>query len=68
MKKFKIPGVTISWKRLFGITKLKREFTKATGIPTTKAGMERKLGKMIIDLFTGKKKKKSKSDIDETLE
>ncbi len=70
MKKFKIPGVTISWKKLFGITKLKREFTKATGIPTTKAGLERKLGKMIIDVFTGKKTKKKKSgkDISENIE
>jgi hypothetical protein len=39
-----IPGVSFSWKRAIGITKLKRQFTQATGIPTTKSGIERKIG------------------------
>lgn len=54
-----IPGVniTISWKRLLGITKLKRWFTNKTGIPTTEAGLQRKIGRWIINLFTGKGKK-----------
>ncbi len=51
-----IPGVnlTISWKKLLGITALKRKFTKATGIPTTEAGIQRKIGKWLIGLITGK--------------
>ena len=54
-----IPGVniTISWKRLLGITKLKRWFTNKTGIPTTEAGLQRKIGRWIINLITGKGKK-----------
>ena len=52
----KIPGVSFSLKRALGITKLKRKFTQATGIPTTKSGVERKIGSAIIDLLTGKKK------------
>ena len=54
-----IPGVnlTISWKRLLGITKLKRWFTNKTGIPTTEAGLQRKIGKWLINLVTGKGKK-----------
>ena len=52
----KIPGVSFSLKRALGITKLKREFTKATGIPTTKSGVERKLGGAIINLLTEKKR------------
>ena len=36
----KIPGVSFSLKRALGITQLKRRFTKATGIPTTKTGVE----------------------------
>ena len=53
-----IPGVniTISWKRLLGITKLKRWFTNKTGIPTTEAGLQRKIGRWIINIFTGKGK------------
>ena len=39
-----IPGLSFSWKRAIGITKLKRQFTQATGIPTTKSGIERKIG------------------------
>lgn len=34
-----------SWKRFFGITKLKRKISKATGIPLTKSGRQRKFGK-----------------------
>jgi hypothetical protein len=50
-----IPGLSFSWKRALGVTQLKREFTKKTGIPTTKAGVERKLGNMIIKSIFGKK-------------
>lgn len=46
-KKSVIPGLSFSWKRAFGITKAKRKIAKATGIPTTKAGRQRKLGKIL---------------------
>lgn len=55
MSNTKIPGLSFSWKRAIGITKLKREFTKATGIPTTKNGIERKLGSMIINTIFKKR-------------
>jgi len=63
-KKTRIPGVTFSWRRALGITKLKRKFAKETGIPLTKAGWERKIGRMVIDLFSGKglKSKKDKDN------
>ena len=44
-----IPGLSFSWKRALGITQAKQNFAKKTGIPTSKAGMERKVGKMLID-------------------
>lgn len=47
MSKSKIPGLSFSWKRALGITKMKRKISKATGIPTTKAGRQRKLGKRL---------------------
>lgn len=56
MTNTKIPGVSFSLKRALGITKLKRQFTKSTGIPTTKSGIERKIGQMVIDLLLGKNK------------
>lgn len=46
-----------SWKTLFGITNAKRQFARQTGIPTTKSGVERKVGRMVLDLLFGKKKK-----------
>lgn len=44
---FKIPGLSFSWKRALGITSIKRKIAKATGIPTTKAGRQRKVGKLL---------------------
>ena len=49
MSNTKIPGLSFSLKRALGVTKVKREFTKVTGIPTTNAGVERKIGRMIIN-------------------
>lgn len=44
-----IPGLTFSWKRALGITQAKQSFARQTGVPTSKAGVERKIGKMILD-------------------
>lgn len=46
-KKSLIPGLSFSWKRALGVTKVKRKIAKATGIPTTKSGRRNKLGKML---------------------
>ena len=42
MSKFKIPGVSFSLNRALGITQAKQKFARETGIPTSKAGFERK--------------------------
>ena len=36
-----------SWKRALGITKAKSRISRATGIPFTKSGRQRKIGKMV---------------------
>mgnify|MGYP003207423971 len=54
--KIKIPGVTFSWKRALGITKVKQQIARETGIPTTKQGLERKIGATILDLLFNKKR------------
>lgn len=46
-KKLHIPGLFFSWKKALGVTKAKRKIAKATGIPTTKAGRQRKIGKVL---------------------
>lgn len=51
----KIPGVSFSLNRALGITKAKQNFARKTGIHTTKAGLERKIGKMVINAIIGKK-------------
>lgn len=50
----KIPGLSFSWKRALGVTEAKRQFAKKTGIPTTKAGLERKIGKIVLKNILGK--------------
>lgn len=52
----KIPGLSFSLNRALGITKLNRRFTKVIGIPTTKTGMEQKIGKAVINLILKKNK------------
>lgn len=53
-KKFKIPGLTFSWKRALGITRLKQMIARKTGIPTTKEGRQRKIERMFFRSFFGK--------------
>lgn len=36
-----------SWKRATGITRAKQSISRATGIPMTKSGRQRKIGKMV---------------------
>jgi hypothetical protein len=51
----RIPGVTFSLKRALGITKIKQKFARETGIPTSRTGLERKIGNTIIKAILGKK-------------
>lgn len=53
----KIPGLSFSLKRAVGITAAKQKISRKTGIPLTKGGLERKVGKAVINSITGKKKK-----------
>lgn len=53
-KKFKIPGLTFSWKRALGITSMKRKIARTTGIPTTKQGRKRKLERTLWRSIFGK--------------
>jgi hypothetical protein len=48
-------GFSFSWKRALGITAAKSKFARETGIPTSKSGVERKLGTMLLKFFFEKK-------------
>lgn len=50
-------GLTFSLKRAIGVSGLKTKVARKTGLPTTKLGLERKIGGAIIGLVVGKKHK-----------
>jgi hypothetical protein len=46
-------GFSFSWKRSLGITAAKQKFARETGIPTSVSGIERKIGRSVLNLFLG---------------
>ena len=50
-------GFSFSLKRALGITAVKQNISKKTGIPLTKQGVERKIGGALLQKVTGKKKR-----------
>lgn len=51
-------GLTFSLKRAVGISGLKTKIARKTSIPTTKQGLERKIGQAVLSAVTGGKKRK----------
>ena len=56
MSKFKIPGISFSLNRALGITQGKQKVSREAGNPTSKTGLERKVGKMVLNAIFGKKR------------
>ena len=50
-----IPGLSFSWKRALGISQARSNFARQTGIPTTRAGLERKIGNTLLSLLFKKR-------------
>ncbi|MEY2703133.1 MAG: hypothetical protein RLY43_1771 [Bacteroidota bacterium] len=48
-------GFSFSWKRALGITAFKQKIARSTGVPTSKSGLERKIGKSILNILLGNK-------------
>jgi hypothetical protein len=48
-------GFSFSWKRLLGISGFRSSIAHQTGVPTTRGGMERKIGRWFLHLIFGKK-------------
>ena len=44
-------GFSFSWKRALGITAVKQKFARETSIPTSVNGIERKVGRSVINLL-----------------
>lgn len=49
-----IPGLSFSRKRALGVLQAKQKFARQTGIPTSKAGLERKIGSFLLKMLFGK--------------
>jgi len=41
------PGLSFSWKRALGVSKLKSKIGRATGVPLTRSGRRSKLGRLL---------------------
>ena len=46
-------GFSFSLSRALGISSAKQKFARQTGIPTTKSGIERKVGRTLLNLLFG---------------
>lgn len=53
----KLKGLSFSLKRAIGISGIKQKIAIASGIPTTKSGLERKIGHIILEKVKPTKKK-----------
>lgn len=53
MSRRKTYGFSFSWKRALGISALRGKIARATGIPTTKSGLQRKLGRSALGIGAG---------------
>jgi len=46
-KKKGIPGLSYSWKRAIGLSSAKGKLSRIIGIPLTRSGRQRKMGRMM---------------------
>ena len=46
-------GFSFSWKRALGITAVKQKIARQTGIPTSVNGIERKIGRTVLNTLFG---------------
>jgi len=49
-----VKGLTFSLKRAVGISGIKNSIAQKTGIPTTQGGLERKIGREILNKMNNK--------------
>jgi hypothetical protein len=44
-------GISFSWKRLLGISGFRNKIARKIGVPTTKSGLERKIGRAFSNIL-----------------
>ena len=48
-------GFSFSWRRLLGLTGLRSSIAHRTGVPTTRGGIERKIGRYLLRMLLGRR-------------
>jgi hypothetical protein len=46
-----IPGLSFSWRRALGVSALKGKISRQIGVPLTKGGRQRKVGRVALGLI-----------------
>jgi hypothetical protein len=52
-----LPGLSFSWKRAFGLTRLRAHLSRSAGIPTSRAGLHQKVGRKVFELLLGTRRR-----------
>lgn len=52
-----LPGLSFSLSRALGISAAKGRISRKIGIPLTKSGREKKIGRAVLSIFTPRKKR-----------
>ncbi|EKY22032.1 hypothetical protein [Capnocytophaga sp. oral taxon 326] len=53
-------GFSFSWKRAVGLTALRSKASRRIGVPTSRQGVERKIGATLLGALFGTSKKKGR--------
>lgn len=50
----RIPGLSFSWRRAVGLSALSAKVSRKIGVPLTRSGRERKLGRLLLRAIGGR--------------
>jgi hypothetical protein len=60
-------GISFSWKRALGISQLRSKVSRKIGVPTTREGIERKIGHLVVAFLLNALNNKEEDDSEETV-
>lgn len=51
-----LPGLSFSWKRALGVTAAKLALSRVVGVPLSRGGVERKIGRTLLKAVFGRRR------------
>lgn len=57
-----IPGLSFSWKRALGVSRVRHRFARATRIPTTRGGIQRKVGGALLGTSSRRRRTRARAN------